>query len=89
MLYSLFNGSPLSIKSIIFKKIKPIILSFNLNILSFKNSSLILCLLSIILLIFIISFLHFHENLNFNVNHTRAEILGYNRFNHSCLQSHL
>ncbi|CDW61164.1 hypothetical protein TTRE_0000960001 [Trichuris trichiura] len=52
MSYSLFNASPLSNRTYSF---------FNLNILSFNNSSLILCLLSTILLIRIISFLYFSQ----------------------------
>lgn len=54
-LYVMLNKSSLTIKNIISNKMKLINLSFNLNTLSFNNSSFILWLLSAPLLVLIIS----------------------------------
>nr|QRK25859.1 NADH dehydrogenase subunit 5 [Trichuris sp. TMM5] len=57
MLYELLNKSPLTMKSMISNKMKLASLSYNQNMLSFNNSSLIAWLLSTALLVLISSFL--------------------------------
>nr|ALF03950.1 NADH dehydrogenase subunit 5 [Trichuris trichiura] len=58
-LYSLLNSLPLSIKNLVFNQMKLINMSFNLNMFSFNNSSLILWLLGTTLLMLTMSFLYF------------------------------